>query len=139
MNFLKNRHPKRLAKFVVVGSINLLIDFSILNILSFITNTNKGIFAALFSVISFLIANINSYHLNKNWTFISNKGDSCYKIFLTISVTGVLANVFIVYTLTSINQNYFSDIIWLNISKMTASVFAAMFNYLGYKKYTFKT
>ncbi len=139
MNFLKNRHPKRFAKFIIAGSLNFLVDFSILNILSFATNINKGIFAAILSSASFLIANINSYYLNKNWTFKENGGSPRYKMFLAISIIGILANVSVVYILTSfVNQDYFSDIIWLNISKMTATVFVALFNYLSYKKYVFK-
>ena len=69
LNFLKDRHPKRFLKFSAVGVVNFLIDFSVLNLLSFATGINKGIFAALFSAVSFLIANLNSYFWNKKWTF----------------------------------------------------------------------
>lgn len=139
MNIFQSRHPKRFAKFIIVGSVNFLIDFSILNILSFATNINKGIFAAGFSAVSFLIANINSYRLNKNWTFKSSNKNSRYRIFFIISAAGILANASIVYFLTSfVNQNYFSDVVWLNISKIIATAFVVMFNYSGYKKYAFK-
>lgn len=139
LNFLKNRHPKRFLKFSVVGTINFLIDFSILNLLSFATGINKGIFAAFFSAISFLAANINSYFLNKKWTFRANNKNSNYKPFLAISILGIVTNISITYVFTTfINQAYFSDIVWLNISKLIAIWFVMFFNYFGYKKFVFK-
>ncbi|MEA2098286.1 MAG: GtrA family protein [Patescibacteria group bacterium] len=137
MKVLKNCHPKRFAKFSIVGSLNFLVDIIVLNSLSYITGFNKGVFAAIFSAISFLVANINSYYLNRKWTFGDNEKQSKYKIFLLISVIGVTINMLIIYSFTAINQPYFSDIIWLNISKITATLLIIFFNYYGYKKYVF--
>ena len=85
-DFLKNRHPKRFLKFSAVGAVNFFIDFSILNLLSFATGINKGIAAAFFSAVSFLVANANSYFLNKKWTFKTSNKNSNNKTFLVISV-----------------------------------------------------
>ena len=138
MKFLKNRHPKRFAKFSIIGSLNFLVDIAVLNILSYITGFNKGIFAAIFSAISFLIANVSSYYLNRKWTFRNNEKKSRYKVFLAISVMGIVANMLIVYNFTTyISQPYFSDIMWLNVSKIIATGFVMFFNYYGYKKYVF--
>lgn len=140
MQFIKNRHPKRFIKFSIVGFVNFLIDFSVLNILSFSTGINKGFFAAIFSAAAFLVANINSYHLNKRWTFKSASKNSSYRLFLAVSIFGVAINIFIVYILTAfVSQTCFSDIIWLNISKLIATGFVAFFNYFGYKKYAFES
>ena len=138
MKFLKNRHPKRFAKFSIIGSLNFLVDIAVLNILSYITGFNKGIFAAIFSAVSFLIANVSSYYLNRKWTFRNNEKKSRYKVFLAISVMGIVANMLIVYNFTTyISQPYFSDIMWLNVSKIIATGFVMFFNYYGYKKYVF--
>ena len=138
MKLLKNRHPKRFAKFSIVGSLNFLLDIVILNSLSYITGFNKGFFAAVFSAISFLVANINSYYLNRKWTFGDNEKKSRYKVFLAISIVGIIINILIVYSFTTyVSQSYFSDIIWLNISKMIATSLVIFFNYYNYKKYVF--
>ena len=138
MEFLKNRHPKRFAKFSIVGSFNFLVDIIVLNILSYITGFNKGVFAAIFSAISFLLANVNSYYLNKKWTFKSNSKNSKYKMFLAVSIMGIFVNAVVVYNFTTyINQTYFSDIVWLNISKIIATLLVVFFNYYSYKKYVF--
>ena len=139
LGFLKNRHPKRFLKFSAVGVVNFLIDFSILNLLSFAVGINKGIFVAFFSAISFLIANLNSYFLNKRWTFKKDSKNSSYKTFLALSVLGIAVNIFIIYVFTTfISQPYFSDLVWLNISKLIATGFVMFFNYFGYKKFVFK-
>ena len=139
MKYIKNRFPKRFVKFSIVGAINFSIDFFILNLLSFITGVNKGIFVAGFSGVSFLIANINSYYLNKKWTFKNSNNGSNYKAFLVVSILGIAINISIIYVSTTlIQQNYFSDIIWLNISKIIATGLVMFFNYLGYKKFVFK-
>ena len=138
MKLLKNRHPKRFAKFSIVGSLNFLLDIVILNSLSYITGFNKGFFAAVFSAISFLVANINSYYLNRKWTFGDNEKKSRYKVFLAISIVGIIINILIVYSFTTyVSQSYFSDIIWLNISKMIATSLVIFFNYYSYKRYVF--
>ena len=180
LNFLKDRHPKRFLKFSAVGAVNFLIDLSILNLLSFATGINRGIFAALFSAVSFLAANLNSYFWNKKWTFKENNSprrslsaedcdekarnllqsppvrqagsaerlqrgegennkSSSYKTFLAISVLGVAVNIFIIYVSTTfISQPYFSDLVWLNVSKLVATSLVMFFNYFGYKKFVFK-
>ncbi|MCK4891822.1 MAG: GtrA family protein [Candidatus Pacebacteria bacterium] len=129
---------KRFAKFSTVGFTSSIIDFFILNVLSLFSGIDKGFFAAIFSVISFLVANINSYILNKKWTFKKNNIDSRYKTFLKVSIAGVLINASMIYALTTlISQDYVSGIIWLNMSKVTATFIVMFFNYFGYKKYVF--
>ncbi|MCK5332292.1 GtrA family protein [Candidatus Parcubacteria bacterium] len=138
MKLLKNRHPKRFLKFSIIGVVNFFVDLVILNLLSYVTGFNKGFYASVFSALSFFIANINSYFLNRRWTFKSNNKDSGYKAFLAISLFGVLVNIFVVFILTTfVQQNYFSDIIWLNISKFVTVFFISVINYFGYKKYVF--
>ncbi|MCK4800191.1 GtrA family protein [Candidatus Parcubacteria bacterium] len=138
MKFLENCYPKRFAKFSIVGSLNFLVDVIILNLLSYVTGINRGIFAAVFSAISFLVANVNSYYLNKKWTFRDNEKKSRYKVFLAISIVGVSINMLIVYSFTIyVSQFYFSDIVWLNISKIIATSLVIFFNYYSYKRYVF--
>lgn len=57
------------AKFILIGSINTVIDLGVLNILMFISKTYSGINFPVFKMISFLAAGTNSYFLNRFWTF----------------------------------------------------------------------
>ncbi len=129
---------KRFIKYAVVGSASFFADIVILNALSLLTGHNKGFFAAGFSTVSFLFANVNSYFLNKKWTFKENNQNAKYKTFLKISAIGVAVNISIVYFLTiHISQNFVSDLVWLNICKIIATMLVAIFNYIGYKKFVF--
>ena len=112
MKLLKNRHPKRFLKFSIIGVVNFFVDLVILNLLSYVTGFNKGFYASVFSALSFFIANINSYFLNRRWTFKSNNKDSGYKAFLAISLFGVLVNIFVVFILTTFGMEkaYFRGI-----------------------------
>lgn len=135
---IRKFHYKRFIKYAIVGSASFLVDIVILNILSLLTGHNKGFFAAGFSMVSFLAANANSYFLNKKWTFRENNFNAKYKTFLKISAIGIAVNVSIIYFLTDyISQNFVSDLVWLNISKIIATLLVAIFNYIGYKKFVF--
>ncbi len=138
MLFSGKKSWKRLAKFFSVGFASFVIDFSILNILSITLNINRGIGAAFFSAVSFLFANLNSYYFNKRWTFKENNLNAKYKTFLKISIIGTVLNMTIIYFMTSfMDQNIFSGIVWLNISKISATILVASFNYMSYKKFVF--
>jgi len=71
-------------KFGLVGMVNTLVDYTILNLLVF----SLGVFApaalVFCNVFSFLGANINSYVMNKRWTFEDRSGWSQneYLVFL---------------------------------------------------------
>lgn len=129
---------KRFIKYGIVGSASFFIDIVILNVLSLLAGYNKGFFAAGLSAVSFLAANVNSYFFNKKWTFKENNLNAKYKTFLKISAVGVAINISIIYFLTAhISQNFVSDLAWLNISKIIATLLVAIFNYVGYKKFVF--
>jgi putative flippase GtrA len=60
---------KHFYKFLVVGINNTAIDFLILNILMIIFKTYQQWPIIIFNIVSFSIAVINSYLLNRFWTF----------------------------------------------------------------------
>lgn len=135
---LKCVNFKRFFKFLIVGMASTIADFSILNILSVSSGISSGGYAALFSVISFLIANIGSYHMNKNWTFKKIGMSPKYGKFLEVSIIGAGVNVTFVYLLTKfVSQDLFSSIVWLNISKLSATILVACLNYYNYKRRVF--
>lgn len=135
---LKRVNFKRLFKFLIVGLISTITDFAILNMLSISSGISSGGYAALFSVISFLVANIISYHMNKNWTFKKIGMSPRYGKFLEVSIIGVGVNVTFVYLLTKfVSQDLFSSIVWLNISKFSATILVAFLNYYNYKRRVF--
>ncbi len=60
---------KQFIKFLIVGTNNTGIDFLILNLLMFSFGIYKGPPLIFFNIISFSLAVINSYLINRYWTF----------------------------------------------------------------------
>ena len=144
-NKLTARFPiiKQLVRFVVVGVINTGIDFLLLNIEMFFTKITSGPEMLVQNTISFGLATINSYYLNKLWTFDDKdkkKGGIKFAQFLTVSIIGVIINSSIVYLITSNIHPMFglSPQLWANIAKLAATAISLIWNFLGYKFIVFK-
>ncbi len=134
---------KQFSRFAVVGFINTAIDFFVLNVLSFLTGIEKGAGAAILSGISFLVANLNSYILNKQWTFKEHNAKNItrqFTKFFSVSLGGMVINLVVVGVLTTYIQPPFEmdGKVWLNFSKAAAVGIALFWNFFGYKFLVFK-
>lgn len=145
----------QLAKFLVTGVINVLVDFGTLAIVTLLfknylhisataTLFTLGIaitFYSLFKAISFTVANINSYFWNKYWTFDKRKDNQSEFIqFFIVSIVGFIVNVVaasIVFKyITPIgNLNYDQ---WGLVGAAIGSIAGLAWNFLGYKFIVFK-
>jgi len=160
---MKNTFIKQFGKFGAVGIVSTFIDFLILNVLvgmgislGFLIFGYKMIGA---NIIAVSVAMINSYFLNKYWTFESKeKKNIGYEIlkFVFITVIGMLVihqiafNFFYTYWLEPVNlainisktiglAKIFSDsFITLNFAKAIAILFSLTWNFIGYKIWVFK-
>jgi len=153
---------KQAGKFVIVGGLNTFIDYLILNFLVFFGFTTAIlIFGQKFliaNIISVFVAMINSFILNKQWTFQSKGGNIYIEIlkFALITIIGmfvvhqIIFNLFY-YNLPSISSlvisvvyflklnNIFSDeFVMLNFAKSIAIVISLIWNFVGYKFFVFK-
>lgn len=128
-------------KFGLIGGLNTVIDFALLNTFFWATGVYSGSLVILFNIISFTVAVINSYVLNKKWTFNSTKKDVSAQLskFITISLVGLLINTAIVFVVTSYVKAPFnlSEGLWANGAKIFATVFALVWNFIGYKLWAF--
>jgi len=133
------------GKFAVVGISNTLVDFVILNILSYLTHTYSGSYLIILNSISFAAAVANSYFLNKYWTF-KGEGESGVKTreassFIVVSLIGLAINSGIVYFVTTYASAPFSFLtpaLWENFAKVMATGIALIWNFIGYKFIVFK-
>ena len=132
----------QIGKFAAVGVLNTLIDFGILNVLSLSFQIFSGPKVALFNVVGFIAANINSYAWNKYWTFQSGgkKAASEFVQFLVVSVIGIALNTGIVYGITTFIAPLggLSLSRWENAAKLVATVVSLVWNFIGYKFFVFK-
>jgi len=127
-------------KFLIVGILNTTLDFLVLNYLSAYFNIFSGPWMIVFNSLSFGIAVINSYFLNKFWTFQSSGKKIASEIFLFFSVSfgASLINTAIVFLGTTFFSYLGGGYFWLNTVKGLAIIFSTFVNFLGYKFMVFK-
>lgn len=136
---------KQFSKFFIVGIINTGIDFAILNLEMAVTGINSGTPIILFNIVSFSIAVINSYYLNKFWTFEDKKADGAQASvkmtqFIGVSLVGLTINSLVIYTFIQVVPIMFglSSLVWANIAKVIATGVSLIWNFVGYKLWVFK-
>lgn len=139
------RLVRQFAKFFIVGIINTGIDFAILNTEILVTGITSGSMLVLFNVISFSIAVVNSYYMNKLWTFEDKRpdGDKApikFSQFIGVSLVGLSINSLVIYGFTSLIPIMFglSPQLWVNIAKIFATGASMIWNFIGYKLWVFK-
>lgn len=133
----------QLLHFAAVGSMGVIIDFGLLNLLSWVTGITKGWGIVPLNIISFSAALTVSFLLNKRWTFKDTSQTDNFKkfnLFLIISLLGLAINTSVVALITS-NVNpalavgpYFL----LNFAKIIATGASGLWNFSGYKMVVFK-
>jgi putative flippase GtrA len=142
------------TRFIAVGILNTVIDFSILNILVFGLNFNK----ILANSISVSVAMTISYLLNKSIVFKHTGQHQASKIIQFIIITafglyviqngiidllihhynllGHLANSWLHAAIVSNSLNY--NFIALNSAKLVATIITLFWNYLMYRYLVFR-
>jgi len=133
----------QIAKFLVIGVLNTLVDMGILNLFILLTSISSGIFFGVFKSVSFIIASTNSYLLNKSWTFNKkeNKGAKEIVQFFIVSGIGFAINVGVAYFIVSIMgpRASIAPKVWANVGAFAAAVAGMTWNFVGYKFLVFKS
>jgi putative flippase GtrA len=143
----------QIAKFILVGGFNTLVDWGVLAFLIYLFSnyffagpqdtilTAFGmtfVFYTMYKSISFIVASVNSYFWNKFWTFKRETTEHMSKEFLQffiVTIIGFLINVAIASTIfryvapaagLSINQ-------WSMVAAVVATAVSMVWNFIGYK------
>ena len=144
------------GKFTAIGFTNAAVDFGVLNSLIAVTGIATGAYYSLFKTISFLVALINSYLLNKHWAFeasqtgvparqsfaLQNLGGPGAEFikFAGVAVAAAFINVGVAsYLVNFVDPVYgFSAAAWANAGAVVGSAFALVFSFTGFKLFVFK-
>jgi len=148
----------QIAKFILIGGLNTLVDWGILALLIFIFRSSFGVlsgdtwltvfsltiaFYSLYKAISFVLAATNSYIWNKFWTF---KRESTEKVgkeflqFLLVTLIGFLINVVIasgIFKMISPLGGLNADQ-WAIGAAVVATAVSMIWNFIGYKFIVFE-
>lgn len=129
------------SKYLLVGAINTILDFGVLNALMFGTGITAGIGYAVFKSVSVFTAFTNSYLLNTYWTFGVRDGFSSREFikFSAVSASSFLLNVGIASFIVNVlpPPSGMSLLLWANIGAAVAAASAAIVNFFGYKFFVF--
>lgn len=133
---------RQFGKFAAVGTLNTLLDISVLNLLIYFTGFTAGLYFSLFKTISFLVAATNSYFWNKFWTFQSKTPVNFaeYFRFAVFTFIGVLLNSGTASFLVNIvgPKANFSPIAWANLAALLAVAVSFLWNFCSYRYFIFK-
>lgn len=149
LKFINNLWKKfwsfQFNRFLLIGTLNTISDFSIVNFLAFIFNAYRGINLLAINTFSFVTVVTFSFFMNKRLTF-QGAGEMRFAIkkqyfmFFTITLIGLFLNNTIVYLITTIIGPQFglNKVIWLNFSKAMAVSVVLFWDFFNYKYLVFK-
>lgn len=131
---------KQLLRFGLVGSLDTLIDLAVLNCLLWVWPTHKNSILLLDNSIAFSIGAINSFLLNKYWTF--QRGgfpDACEIARFALTTLAALAcNDALLWLISGLLHPVFlSAALWANVSKLGAIAGTGLLSYLGMRLWVF--
>lgn len=133
---------KQFIKFGTVGVSSSFIDLGILNVLIFLSGIASGAWFPIFKGTSFVIALINSYFWNRNWTFKSQDNANVMEFgkFFTISAVGFGINVSIASFIVNFLDPFggMSPQLWANVGAISATSISLIWNFLCYKFVVFR-
>ena len=129
--FINNEKYKNIIRFGCVGCLNTMFDFGIFSLL----NSLFGINYIISQIISYSSGTINSYILNKFWTFNDTKTNkkTTKEIVQFIVVNTASLGVSLIGLSILMKNNSMNPF----IAKIIAMVLAQVVNFLGYRFWVF--
>lgn len=130
----------KILRFGMVGLVNTLVDYAILNLSVWTFGVVSPGGVVVCNLFSFLGANVNSYVMNKKWTFEdrSRWSKKEYTLFLLCSLGGLGINCSLIYWLSEMFAGLgWSFFINLNLAKLLATMASMVWNYFSYRAFVF--
>lgn len=130
-------------RFIIVGIVNTFVDLGVLNLLILITHTGqRGFDFMLIKTTSFMVAVLNSYFLNRSWTFRAKGRQKSFlhsgSQFLLVSLIGAVVNVGTAsYIATFVSPLGGLVKLWPSVAALVGTACSFVWNFIGYKYFVF--
>jgi putative flippase GtrA len=123
--------------FVIVGFLNTAVDFTVLNLLIFLTHRDSGLWLIAFTCLGFLAAVINSYVLNGRLTFRGQMSSSSHNFlrFIAVNAVGMVINSVIVWFVVLLIGSRLPVLVAINVSKVLAISCSLSWNYFAIRRW----
>ena len=132
----------KLVRFSFVGVFNTLLDLAILNLLVYLFNVVDPFAFLVCKGISFSLAVVNSYFMNKYFTFAKKeKSQKEFYLFVLISIISLFINTIISsysFYLLGLYPQVISIHMIATISAIIGAMFSMVINYISYSYFVFK-
>jgi putative flippase GtrA len=136
-NIFANKEIQRFSRFLAVGAVGTLLDFSLLTLLKL-----AGLPTLFANTFSFTAGLINNYTWNRLWTFHDATPANWRRQlmqFTTVSLIGLALNNLIVLSLEGLLGAMFGQPEWGYLpAKVIATGVVVFWNYFANRKWTFK-
>lgn len=130
----------QLVRFGVVGGLNTLVDLMILNGLLWLFPTKSTFMLLAFSALAYGLGAINSFLLNKHWTFRHRQKTSGKELsrFALTTLGGIAWSTIILWLVSNALHPLLGNAtLWANASKIVAIGGTALISYLGMRLWVF--
>jgi putative flippase GtrA len=130
----------QLIRFGIVGGLNTAIDVLLLNVFLWIYPTKSTLLVLLFNSIAYVLGAVNSFLLNKYWTFKNYKRPTLSEItrFSLTTAIGVACSDVILWCANLLLAHWIADTALLtNLSKLLAIMGTVGISYLGMRLWVF--
>jgi putative flippase GtrA len=136
----RNRTIWQFVRFGLVGCVNTTIDLLVLNGLLWLWPTQNIARLLLFNTIAYACGALNSFVLNRYWTFRRAGRPKAREAarFLLMTLAAIACNDLILWLMSKIlHPVYLNPTLWTNISKVAAIGGTILVSYLGMRLWVF--
>ncbi len=131
---------RQVLRFGLVGGLNTLVDVLILNSLLLLFPTTSALMLLAYNSLAYSLGAVNSFFLNKYWTFGSRqqvtRGEQARFILTTLCGIG-WSSAILWLASTLLHPFLVNATLWANASKVLAIAGTALISYLGMRLWVF--
>lgn len=133
-------HYGQILRFSITGGLNTILDLLILNSLFWLFPTSKMVLVLLFNSLAYSVGAVNSFLLNKYWTFQQRQEVTGREVrcFVVTTLCGVCCNNTIIWCAnTAFHFQNSGSIFWMNASKGIAIAGTMLISFCGMRLWVF--
>jgi putative flippase GtrA len=130
----------QIVRFGMVGGLNTILDLLIFNSLLWLMPTKSTTTLLVYNSIAYLLGGVNSFLLNKYWTFRDKQKITAREVirFAITTVFGVVCNDLFIWLISQYFHPIIADArLWANVSKIVALCGTVLISYLGMRLWVF--
>jgi len=131
---------RQVLRFGLVGGLNTLVDLLILNFLLLLFPTTSTPMILAYSALAYSVGAVNSFLLNKYWTFTFRQRTTRSEVvrFIVTTLFGIGWSSIILWLASSVLHPFLvNTTVWANASKALAIAGTALISYLGMRLWVF--